>query len=759
MRNNHRYILSFFLLALMCGCTGTKFLAEGERFYSGAELVFIQDSVKVNNKPLARDLQVLIQPAPNTKILGSRPAVWFHNIAGEPKKEKGFKYWVKYKLGKAPVLASEIKETSTAARLTNYLHNHGYFRASVTSGLKSRTHSTKAIYTIRTGVPYTLRNLIYEETDSIYLPHQQSVMKESLLQEGDRYELEKLQAEQSRIENYLEDHGFYYFDDNYLLYKADSSVGDHQVDLTLTLAEDTPERAKKIFTLSDVIIRPDYSVSNDTIKQVDSTEVHYGYTFINNDDYIRPDILTETVVFKPGDNYSQQAESRTRERLMALGTYKFVNMKFDRSDSSSLNSSIYLTPLPKKSLRLEVQALSKSNNFLGPALSLAFQNRNTFRGAELFELKLNTSYEVQVGGQNNPPLNAYEINLEGNLTIPRLITPFSFNYRSLRFIPSTRISLGTRLQRRINVFQINSFEAKYGFLWQETYTKRHELYPVNLSFVQLSQTSGEFDRRLETDLNLARSLEDQFIIGALYEYTFNSKNAKDADDRRHHFFFNGLLDISGNLLNLTERVVNRERSGQDDGVSYSQYTKVQLDFRYFQKLGSKKTLATRLILGAARAYGNSREVPFIKQFSAGGSNSIRAFRARSLGPGTSNTDNDESSIVLDETGDLKIEANLEYRSPLIGVLEGALFLDAGNIWLWDSRTEKPGASFDSKFMQDMAVGAGAGLRFNFSFFILRFDLAFPIRQPGKWVLDEVNPLEKNWRKDNLLLNIAIGYPF
>ncbi len=748
-------------LITLSSCTATKFLPEGERFYEGEEFLFLEDSIPVNKKRLALELERIIEPEPNSKIFGMRPGAWFYYKTKNLKKEKGLKYWMKKNLAKKPTLQSDVKLEQMASRIEGYLRNEGYFQTKASSSMDKRKNTATAKYSVKTGPAYTIRNIIYPETVDAYESLMENIKNESILTESSRYQLKKLREEQKRIEDCLEDHGFYYFDDNYLIYLADSTIGNNQIDLTLSLSEDTPEQAKRIFTFSNVEISPDYSISNDTLRTQNDIEVHDSYTFINNDDYIRPDILTETVVFKKGDIYSEQAETKTRERLMALGTYKFVNLKFKRTDSSRLKSEIFLTPLPQKSIRLDLQAISKSNNFVGPSFSTSFQNRNAFRGAELFELKLNTSYEVQVGGQNNPPLTAYELNLEGSVTIPRLITPFNIDYRSLRFIPKTRISLGTRLQQRVNVFQINSFEGRYGFLWQESYTKRHQLYPINVSFVQLSNTSEAFNERLAIDPNLDRSLDDQFILGALYEYTFSSKSAKDAESKRHHFYFNGILDISGNLAYAAQSLVGAESSNEEK-ITYSQYSKVQLDFRYFKKIGADKELASRLLLGAANAYGNSSEVPFIKQFSSGGSNSVRAFRARSLGPGAY-INNETGDLVIDETGDVKIEANIEYRTPLIGVLETALFVDAGNIWLWDGRNTKPDGEFDKNFLEDIAIGTGVGLRLDFSFFLLRFDLAFPLRKPLpgglKWVFDEIDPLDSDWRGNNLLLNIAIGYPF
>ena len=765
MKNRSAVVLICFCIGwLLSSCTGSKFLPEGKQYYNGAHFKFLKDTVEVKKKNIGIALEEILEPKANGQVFGSRPAVWFYHVAGEPKKNKGFRYWMKYKLGKKPVYLSDIDEKAMSKRLNNYLTHNGYFRSKVEASLKKRKKSGQITYTINTGPAYKIREVVYPKTDSLYDQVMDNIIAESIINRGDRYKLSDLEKEQKRIENYLENKGFYYFDDNYLLYKADSSVGDYEVDLTLTLSKDTPQKAKEIFALKDVEVNPDYSISNDTLQTKADQHYYDNYLFINDNGYVRPQILTETIVFAPNDTYSEMAMSRTRERLMALGIYKFVNLKYKLADSARLTSQIFLTPLPKKSLRLDLQAISKSNNFVGPSFSASFQNRNAFRGAELFQLKLNTSYEIQIGGQNNPPLTTYELNLEASITIPRLISPLNFNYQNVRFVPSTFMSLGVRLQRRINVFQINSFEAKYGYQWQESLTKKHRLFPVNFSYVQLSQSSEAFEDRLELDPNLNNSLQDQFIAGLLYDYTLNTKNAENADEKRDHFYFSGSLDTSGNLINLTENTLGDNEFLNNTGIAYSQYTKVQFDFRYYRKLSSRKELATRLLIGGAKAYGNATEVPFIKQFSAGGSNSVRAFRARSLGPGAY-VDTVAGSFLVDKTGDIKVEGSVEYRYSIIGVLEGVLFVDAGNVWLWGQQDidEKPGGKFSSNFVNELAIGTGAGLRFDFSFFILRFDLAFPLKKPEtsgvNWVIDDIDPTSSQWRRDNLLLNIAIGYPF
>lgn len=768
----------FCLLLQLMGCTGIKHLSEGDKYYSGAEIKFeTTESVKGKNR-LTQELTALLSPAPNAKILGSRPGVYFYHLVEEPRPDQGFKRWVKYKIGSEPVLLEDVQPERISTRLKNHLLNQGFFNAEVDYEIKEKEHEASVVYTLSPNRAYHISNVIYPDARGAYADVIAEIQQETLLDSGMRYSLQLLQDEQKRIENLVENDGFYYFDDNYLLYEADSMVGDHQVDLALKLNANTPDRAKRRFKVDSIKIYPDYSVIKDTTSsQTKRTEQYNGHTFVNDTEYFRRDILTEVIILEPDSLYSHTAETYTLEHLLNLGTFKYINIKFTQSDSATITSIIQMTPFPKKSLRLRLEGISKSNNFVGPAVGITFSNRNTFRGGELLDISLNASYNIQVGGANNPPLTAYEVGIENTLTIPRLVSPVKIiDYKNWRFLPNTRIKLGARVQERLNVFRLNSFESAYGYLWRTNIKRTHEFNPINISYVQLASQSEAFSQRLENDPILFRSIQDQFITGGTYSYTFNSKSGEDADKRINHIYLNTSADIAGNLLYLGQTLAGGKTSSDGQyqlfNKAYAQYAKGQVDFRYYRDLSTTTELATRFQVGVARAYLNADQVPFIKQFSAGGSNDIRAFQARSLGPGSyyllntrdSLTVERDSVIFFDETGDIKLLANIEYRAKLIGVMEGALFLDAGNIWLWDEGSKEGGAFKFNEFYQQIALGTGFGLRFDFSFFILRFDLSFPLYNPryepgDRWAFDKINPLDREWRRDNLIFNIGIGYPY
>jgi outer membrane protein assembly factor BamA len=468
---------------------------------------------------------------------------------------------------------------------------------------------------------------------------------------------------------------------------------------------------------------------------------------------------------------------------MDLGAFKFVNIQFEEvhPDSSWLNTNIFLTPLKKKSIRAEFQAVSKSNNFVGPGIQVTFTNRNFLGGSELFQLKGNTSYEVQVSRRVGGALNSFELGLESSLTVPRFITPIRIDYSSKKYLPKTDFRVGGNVQNRVGFFRLNSLNVGAGYLWRESESKSHELFPVDINYVRTDNTSKGFDELLDRNTFLSNSFQNQFILGSRYSYTLNTQMRDDQvlefEERKyktHSFYFNGNVQVAGNTTSGLQKAFNRE-SGEIFGSPYSQFVRGDVDFRYYLQFNLRSKLASRIVIGSGYAYGNSTTMPYIKQFSIGGSNSIRAFQARSIGPGAFNIreqlkvpqeDGDAAPVFIDQRGDIKLESNVEYRFDIIKSFKGAVFVDAGNIWLWKTDTTRmPGGAFDGKtFLKELAVGTGFGLRFDFSFFVLRFDLAFPIRKPylpesDRWVFDRINLRSSDWRKENLILNIAIGYPF
>ncbi len=784
---------AFFCLSISA-CTATKFLKEGESFYGGHEINFDTQGKRVGRKKILRtELEEYIQPKPNKKFLGMRPSVWFYYIAGTPKKEKGLKSFIKNKLGKPPVFFTEAKPERVAKTLTGQLINEGYFQSEVSYTTTVKKHETIVNYNVILPRPYRLDTIRYPAPrDSVYASILRKVRETSLLKERQRFDLERMRAEQSRIEKELENVGFYYFDDRYLIFEADSTEGKRKVNVRLRLEKGIPAKAKRIYKINDVNIYSSYKLSIDSAVRSSYAQEIDGYNYIDSAGNFRPSVITRVINFKKGNVFRREDQDFTLHHLMGLGVFKFVNIKFSEvhPDSALLNTNIFLTALKKKSIRGELQAVSKSNNFVGPGLSVTFTNRNFLRGAELFQLKLNSAYEVQVGGQTEgKALNAFEVGLESSLTLPRFIAPIRIDYSSRKFIPKTVFKAGVNVQNRVGYFRLNSFNISAGYNWMETEAKTHELYPIDISYVQTDKQSEEFKLQLRQNPVLANSFENQFIIGTRYSYTLNTQLTEDPLEkfekrkfRPHNFYFNGNVDVAGNLFYAIHRQFNKssELPLTIFNQRYAQYVKGDIDFRYYWQFDIHNKLATRLIVGAGYAYKNAETMPYIKQFSIGGSNSIRAFPARSLGPGTYNVREDTTvnAQFIDQRGDIKLEGNVEYRFDIIKFLKGAVFVDAGNIWLLqredsvtsDDPSDDPSEDFrkggrfhTDTFLKEIAVGTGIGLRFDFNFFVLRLDTAFPLRIPSRiddpWVTDNIDFGSSTWRKENLIFNIAIGYPF
>jgi outer membrane protein insertion porin family len=779
------YLLLFLLL--LQGCTAIKMVPENKVLYTGSEVELIPQGRVRAKKKIKELLNSNILPKPNTTIFGMRPGLWFFYKAGNIEK-KGLRNFMRNKLGQAPVYMSDIDAKQIAQLLNGHLMNNGYFLSEVVSKVEIKEKKGTVTYTARVHPPYRFRDITFQYMDTLF-SNIDSVKNESYLEANQRYSLERLKAEQERIEEALENLGFFYFDDRHLIFQADSTVGERQVDLMLSLEPGVPEKAKRIYRLGEIFIFPDFTLADDTVSAAADTSLVNGFHYVDKTDNYRPETITKVINFQPGKIYRNIDREYTLRHLMSLGSFKFVDIRFEESaeDPLRLVTRIYLTPHLKKSLRAEVQLVSKSNNFVGPGLTLRFTNRNFLRGSEQFRITANTSYEVQVSRNVPEPLNAFEFSLESGLSVPRILSPLNIHYPSRRYLPTTEFSLRYMLQERIGFFRLNSFSLSAGYTWRENTLKTHELYPVDINYVQLGQPSEEFQALLERNPFLAGSFQNQFIIGSRYNYTLNTQvneellnEFHEQDFQRSHVYFHGNVDVAGNLMNVLQTAFSDEEQGDPTkilGTAYSQFARGEVDIRYYYNFDKTNQLATRLVLGTGLAYGNSRTLPYIKQFSIGGSTSIRSFPARTIGPGTYNiieqTRPEDPSqepvrntrLFIDQRGDMKLEGNAEYRFDIFKFLKGALFVDAGNIWLLREDAERPGGKFEKDdFLKELAVGTGAGVRFDFNFFLLRFDLAFPLRKPflpqgERWVFNQIDFLNPSWRSDNLILNIAIGYPF
>lgn len=757
--------VALFSLFFILGCSNTKYLPEGDFLYVGGS-VKVKDSVikKKDRKALETELEGLLRPKPNKSLLGLRPKLWFYNIAGTPKKQKGFRYWLKNKVGEEPVLFSKVDLDYNASVLRNYTENKGYFKTRVSADSTVRNKRATAEYIVTPRKQYIIKSVTFPDDSLKMSKIIGRSSRRSLLKVGKPYDLDLIKAERERIDARLKEKGYYYFNPDYLLAQVDSSKGDHEVKIKIVIKNETPAKALRAYTINNIFVYPNYSLANDTMVYRKRDILQYkDFTIIDTADTFKPRVFDRTIYFKKGDLYNRKDHNLTLNRFVNLGTFSFVKNEFKPSDSidNALDSYYYLTLLPKKFIRVEVLGKTNSASYTGTEINLNWNNRNFLRGAELFTASVFGGADFQLGGPNKGK-NIYKLGAETSLTWPRFITPFNIEGNS-EFVPRTKATIRYEYQKRTELYALNSFNTSFGYLWKENIRKEHQLNVVDVTYVSPNHVTEEYLADIEADPALGKVIEKQLIFGPTYNYTYTNTMQKR---RKNTFYFNGELDLAGNITGLVTGADYNNNPKTIFDVPFSQYVKIRTDFRHYLKLGKESELASRLIVGAGFAYGNSRTLPTSKQFVVGGTNSIRAFRARTLGPGSyvipPNTTN--LNYTPDQSADLKLEFNTEYRAKLFSIVRGAVFLDAGNIWLLHADPDKPGAEISKDFMKEIAVGAGAGLRFDLSFLVLRTDLAIPLRNPSlpdgqRWVIDKINFGDSSWRKDNLILNIAIGYPF
>ncbi|MDZ4702611.1 MAG: BamA/TamA family outer membrane protein [Saprospiraceae bacterium] len=754
MKINGHIIIQYLCMLLpafwLIGCSTTKTVPENDFLYTGATIKITQTDVPAKQKKAIRStLKDLPRPRPNTKVLGLPVKLWIYNIGSN----KGLGKWLRNKYGEAPVLLSDVNLGLNVEILDNYMENRGFFHVKVHSDTTVTHKKASAEYEIFTGPEYKIRNIRFPTDSSSLGLAIRATKSKTLLRPGAPFNLDLIKGERTRIDLELKEQGFYYFSDDYLLLETDSTIGNNEVNLYMQIKRETPTEAKQTYRINDVFIYSNYNLSSaaeDTVRA--HAEFQNGYYVIDTAKLFKPIVFEQSMQFQPGDLYSRKDHNTTLSWLINLGNFKFVKNRFQTvvdSGELKLNAYYYLTPLPKKSLRAELTGTSKTNNLTGSQLTLGWRNRNTFRGAEQLSINIFGGTEVQISG-NFGRSNTYRVGAEGTLSVPRFVIPFWKIRRRGAFVPRTNMQLGYELLNRQKLYTLNSFRGNYGYAWKESLQKEHQFNPVAINYVKALNVSKQYADSLATNPSLAKIIEQQFIVGSTYNYNYNQL-AGNAN--RSGIYFNGLVDWAGNIAGIANGA-NWKTNDVSTlfGVQFAQFIKTEFDLRYYRQISRRSQWANRLIIGVGYPYGNSQQLPFVKQFFAGGNNSLRGFRSRTVGPGRyiqPNNDNPDALFLPDQSGDIKLEFNTEYRPKLFSIFEGALFIDAGNVWLLNADPLKPGAQFSRNFLKELAVDAGFGIRLDLTILLLRLDFAFPLKVPYA-----PTPPDKG-----MVINLAIGYPF
>ncbi|RFZ95357.1 hypothetical protein D0C36_07460 [Mucilaginibacter conchicola] len=750
-----RIIYFLFLAVFFTACSTTKYLPPGQKLYTGGDVKVDDKSIpKKDAKALEDELKTYIRPKPNSSLLGMRIKLWLYY---KTKSRKGFinKFLSKY--GEPPVLASQVDLQKNSDIMQNRLQNISYFQATVKGDTIGKEKTAKALFTASPGPSYTIRNLTFPNaTDNNLDTAIKGTMKQTLLKKGDKYNLDVIKNERIRIDTRLKEEGFFYFAPEQLLVKVDSTVGNHQVDMIVRIKPETPEQAREIYTVRNIYVYPNYSL-RDTSLKLDQAKPYRWYNIVDPRNTARPYLFANTVLLHPNDVYSRTTHNNSLNRFINLGPYRYVKNRFEdvTPDSPKLDVYYFLTPYKKKSLQLELLGRTTSANYTGSQINLSWKNRNAFKGGELLTVTLFGSTDVQVGGQNSG-YNVYQYGIQTSLSWPRLITPWRVS-SSNAYIPRTVLQLGYSSVVRQKLYSLNSFTGSFGYQFKTDEHRMHELNIIEATFVKPRNVDSLYRDSINNPKNnnpaLKHVIDPQFTLGPSYAYTYDNTTE---DYRTNSIYFRGKLSLSNNLYGLITGADTL--AGKDKklfGTTFNQYIKAETEFRFFHKISSSTKLATRIIAGAGMPYGNSTILPYNQQFFIGGPNSLRGFRPRTIGPGTVDPNPQGNTFIADQSGDIKLEANVELRQKLFSIVYGALFADAGNIW--NAKPHQAGGTFGPNFLSQMAVDAGFGLRFDATILVLRTDLGFPLMRPYTPVNGGSRSISPSFK--NAILNIAIGYPF
>jgi outer membrane protein assembly factor BamA len=775
LHNNIRYVpgLASLVLLTLFSCSPARYVPEGNYLLS-------KNHIQSAEKKIPEDqLKSYVLQKPNKKLLGTRFHLFLYNLSNI-EKERWPHGWLR-KIGEGPVIYEPGLTKSSSDQLRQFLENKGYYQAVVKDTVMFRGRDAIASYSIQFNKPYRIRSITYTFEDTGLISRILPDTINSLLSKGTKFDKDELQKERVRIETLMKELGYYHFSKEYIFYNASLLPDEYAVELTMNFkefVEGHPDPRTKIkyhprFIISNVFLNPNYSSITSKTAAVepqlsfDTTLYRQIHLLSTGKPNLRPNVLSDNNNIIPGEYYQLSKVNRTYRNFSELSIVRYANITFTEKDTlfstgrnKYLDAHIDLSQKKLQSYQTEIVGTNSAGD-LGVRGNLFYQNLNLLRGAEVFNIKLTGAIESLRNYSGGDFKSMKEIGTESNIVFPKFFVPFRFEGFVQRYAPKTSISVSFNYQSR-PIYTRSIANGSFSYKWNGSKYLTHSVWPVELNYIQIYEDRSQvsfLDSISRTPL--AYSFKDHVVNVARYSVELNNQ----AIGKSRDFIFTRFnIESAGNLVNL----VTRDQFNRDEDtdpyelfkVPYFQYLRSDVDFRYYNVIDRQNRFVYRLFIGAGYPYGNSTTMPYEKKYFSGGPNSIRAWSTRELGPG-SDTSRVSASFFPDKNGDIKLEANIEYRFKVFWKMEGAFFIDMGNIWNIRKDENKPGAEFNwNRFHKEIAVGSGFGARFDFSFFLLRFDFGIKLRNPapsddGKnWI-----PVFRDFDLRDLHLRFGIGYPF
>jgi len=763
------FMLLIALPFLFYGCNSTKYVPRDK---------YLLNSIKINihnNDINKKELKSYVRQKENKKILGFfRFHLWLYNLSNT-NKQKGINKYLQ-NVGEEPVLWDRDLANRSVKQMRLYLSKKGYYNASVYDSIIFHKKKADVTYFVNTNKPYIIRNISYffEDTTIRNLVFSDTI--NSKIKRGAVYDEDNLLNERIRYEYLLRNNGYFNFNRDFIGFEPDSSISHQNIDIEIHF------RASSVRAINNALIASQYrkykinrviiSTENVAGMQPNSnfqpmqrdTISNNGIKFIYQSNFwVRPNVILQSNYIFPGSEYKISEEEETKSHLFSLNVFSIVKIQFtenqysDTSQYRYIDCQIRLSPLNIQSYSFEVEGTNSSGNF-GGAVNLVYQHKSLFGNAENFSLKLRGAIESVKYAQSLTDIQTvHEYGVEASISLPKFLMPINRANFIKKYNPKTVLTVSYNFQQRIEYTRTVA-NASFGYNWKSGKYASQSFRPIEISFVNIPRITHKYDSIVKNSF-LVHSFYNHLITSTGYSYTFNNQNFRKKQDFQ---YFRWNIESAGNLLNAYNKMVGTLKKDssyyQLFGTRYSQYIKTDIDYHYFHYISDINSVVYRVFAGIGVPYGNASAIPFEKQYFAGGANSMRGWLPYRLGPGSSI----DSTNYPNRTGDLKLEANAEYRFKLFWVLEGALFVDVGNVWSLSKNDDRIGGQFKwNKFYKDIAIAGGIGLRWDFGFFLFRTDLGMKMRDPSLPSL----PQDTRWFFNrgmsgrDFAPSIAINYPF
>ncbi len=672
------------------------------------------------------------------------------------------------RLGEPLTVFDSTMTGATLAQIVTYLNTKGFFNASADLNIKKEEKLVFVTYRIRENQYHVIDSIIFNIKNTRIDSLIRASQEESYLKTGERYDQENLVNERNRIESLLQNNGYYTFSRQYIQYSVDTTIGNHKVVIKMDILQPSRHISHKVFEIDSVIFTTDVGSRTTNFKRFYETFNGITYKYIDNKYSIK--MLDRRVFVYPGDKYSRENTLETQRQLVNLDNFKFVNLNYDTSGGKFI-ANIFTSPLEKYQMTNEV-GVNVTQGFPGPFYNLTMKARNLFNGLENFEVSGRIGYEGVASVTDATQIySSMEAGASMNLIIPQFVLPLSSDFKSRmgKFNPKTNLVSGFSFTNRPE-YRRTSFNSYVNYKWQKAFERLYSITIADFSLIRSSISDSLFQAELNKirarGNNFWRTFEPSLVMSTGFSVTRNY-NQYTSFQSKSAAFLQNYIELGGTALNFFD--VNYLDT---TGLELYKYFKLSSDYRRYVAISPKSQVAFRMNLGIAKSYAPNDILPYEKYFFSGGSNSIRAWRPRRLGPGSYlsvDTLRTEPGVTLsyndnfEQPGELIFEASLELRTQLIGFFHTALFLDAGNIWLLNEDIQRPGGHFTfNRFYEEIAVGAGVGARFDFTFLLLRLDAGVkiynPALPPGQRFISQLDR-DRIRNVDPIILNLAIGYPF